>query len=571
MSSESVGAVGLNDYFSILRRQWVLVVVCLAVGLGGALAFLQLAPREYRATTAVLVTPTASDTANANQRAATINLDTEAQLVTATDTVSRAVKDLGLTASEARDLDQRVDVTVPPNTDILDIAYTGTTPVAAQRGSLAFAQAYLEQRHDSVQAGLAAQDRALQGRIDPVVAQLGQVLTAGATLPVGSPERARNNEQVTALNNQLAQLSIQQNQVRATIVSPGRIVTSPGLPSSPSSPNTMVTLAAGLILGLAAGAGLAAWRHRADDRIRRPEDLLRRTRVPVAAVLPTTLQEGEVALEQGLNANGRGYARLRNLVTTTLADSSRRVVVVAGARHGGGPVAVNLAASLARAGESVFLVCGDVFGNSSQALLGSTPSVGLAEVLAGEVDVDGAAQTVPEIPDMRVIGAGADPHRADALLQSRRVRYLIDELVKSGSYVVIEAPSMSDRPDAQTLGSVAELAVIVVEIGETDAGEVLDACEQFESMSTPVLGAVIARYGKDAEPEQPRRSARSFLDRADAAKESAPATSSPDAAAGEPGSEAVDPAAVEPVGDGQATPAVSGARPVSPGSNRPSR
>jgi hypothetical protein len=43
--------------------------------------------------------------------------------------------------------------------------------------------------------------------------------------------------------------------------------------------------------------------------------------------------------------------------------------------------------------------------------------------------------------------------------------------------------------------------VIVVELGQTGGGEVLDACAQFESMGTPVLGAVVARYGKDARPE----------------------------------------------------------------------
>ncbi len=87
--------------------------------------------------------------------------------------------------------------------------------------------------------------------------------------------------------------------------------------------------------------------------IRSPEDLFRRTGVPVTSVLSTRLHDGEVTVLQPLSADGRGYARLRNLVSTSLDESNRKVVLVAGVRRGGGPIAANLAASLARAGEEV--------------------------------------------------------------------------------------------------------------------------------------------------------------------------------------------------------------------------
>ena len=299
------------------------------------------------------------------------------------------------------------------------------------------------------------------------------------------------------MNNQLAGLGSQQNQVRAEVVNPGQISRQPGVPSAPSSPNRLVTLAGGFALGLLAGAAVALLRQRTDDVIRRPEDLIRRTRVPVAAVLSSTLHNGSVDILPPMSSDGRGYARLRNLVTTGLLQTNRPVVVVAGVRHGGGPVAANLAASLGRAGEEVYLLCADVFGTTATALLGGQPQAGLAEVLAGEIDVAAATHAVPGIPHLRVIGPGRDPDRADALLQTRSPRTLIDHLVRSASYVVIEAPATSDSPDAQTLANMADLAVLVVEVGKTAAREVLDACAQFESMGTPVLGAVAAHYGRD--------------------------------------------------------------------------
>ena len=190
------------------------------------------------------------------------------------------------------------------------------------------------------------------------------------------------------------------------------------------------------MLGALLGLGVAALRHRADDVIRTPDDLFRRTRVPVAAVLSTRLHPGQVNILKPLSADGRGYARLRNLVTTSLEESDRRVVLVAGVRRGGGPVAANLAASLARSGEQVYLVCADVFGPTATALLGRKGRPGLAEVLAGELPVDEAILTLDSVPNLRILTPGLDPDRADALLQTKGPRKLVDDLLGTATYVV---------------------------------------------------------------------------------------------------------------------------------------
>ena len=496
-SDDIANGANLGDYFVLLRRRWPSVLLCLLIGVAASIAYLFVAPKEYTAETAVLVTATLpSGTSSSTRTQDTINLDTEAQLVTATDTVAAAAKVLKVPDSGVADLVSNVGVTVPPNTDILDISYSGTSPADAQRGSKAFAQAYLDQRQAAAQSSLAAQDKALQQQIDAVNDALGKATATAAGLAPGTPDRARADQQANALSNELASLSNQQNQIKSATLTPGRIVTEPALPTSPSSPNRLIVLAAGVVLGLLVGLLVAMLRHRADDVVRRPEDVFRRTRLTVATVLNSRLHGGEVSLVEPLSADGRGYARLRNLVTTSLERSERRVVLVAGVKRGSGPVAANLAASLARAGEQVFLVCADVFGDTAGSLLGESPDAGLAEVLAGQQSVESVARTVPGIPTLRVLGAGGDPDRADALLQTRGPRQLVDRLLESATYVVLEAPATTESPDAQTLANVAELAVVVVEADATSAQDVLDACAQCESMSTPVLGAVYLRYGR---------------------------------------------------------------------------
>ncbi|MGZ4508591.1 MAG: hypothetical protein ACXVX0_15205, partial [Blastococcus sp.] len=67
-----------------------------------------------------------------------------------------------------------------------------------------------------------------------------------------------------------------------------------------------------------------------------------------------------------------------------------------------------------------------------------------------------------------------------------------------------------------TLASGAELAVLVVETGATNARDVVDACAQMESMGTPVLGAVMARYGRDSQRERSKGEAAVSADGAPA-------------------------------------------------------
>lgn len=507
MYSESTpSAMRLGDYLMLLRRQWVAVLLGLALGLSLAGGYLFVAPREYTSQTSVLVTETTTGASGTSNRTNTINLDTEARLVTSTETVTAAADLLDLPSDRVGELADRVMVTVPPNTEILTISVVGSTAGEAQDGAEAFAEAYLDARRATAEAVLDAEYEALQGRIDAVSGQLEDVIAAGSQLAAGSPERARNDQQAASLNSQLATLGSQQNEVRASALSPGRVVTRAVLPSSPSSPDIPVVLGIGIALGLLLGLGVATLRHRADDCIRTADDLARRTDVSVITLLDQPLRAGEVAIAPPTSPDARAYARLRNVVTAELQQGARRVVLVAGVHGGGGPVAANLATSLARAGEDVFLLCADAFGGTAETLTGGRPADGLAEVLAGEREVDEVARQLPGVPSLRVLGPGRDPDRADSLLQTRGPRKLVDRLLERAAYVVIEAPSTAGGTDAQSLADVAELAVIVVEAGRTTAREVTDAVYQFQSMHRSVLGAVLGRSTGDG-GAAPRRGA----------------------------------------------------------------
>src|SRR5690242_16494633 len=137
------------DYVGVLRRRWWIIVVAACLGLVGAFAYVTVAPKSYTATASVNVNPTAADQSNAvagsRTNGATVNLDTQAQVVTSTAVATLAGKTMNSPLTPYK-LSQQVSVTVPPNSSILNITCKASTPGDAATCANDFAKAYLQNR-----------------------------------------------------------------------------------------------------------------------------------------------------------------------------------------------------------------------------------------------------------------------------------------------------------------------------------------------------------------------------------------------------------------------------------------
>ena len=103
------------DYVGVLRRRWWIVLALTCVGIVGAFGYVTVAPKTYTATASVNVNPTAADQSNgvagSRTSGATVNLDTEAQVVTSTAVATLAGKTLHSTLTPYK-LAAQVNVTV---------------------------------------------------------------------------------------------------------------------------------------------------------------------------------------------------------------------------------------------------------------------------------------------------------------------------------------------------------------------------------------------------------------------------------------------------------------------------
>ena len=148
--AEAVNLI-LSGLGARLRRRWVIAGALTCAVAIGALGYTLIAPQGYAATAAVLAAPTATSRtqqtpAGAVVQMATVNLDTEAQLVTSA-TVTMLAAHLMHSSLLPTQLSSGVTVAVPPNSAVLNITCHAPTAAAAATCANAFAKAYVQTKN----------------------------------------------------------------------------------------------------------------------------------------------------------------------------------------------------------------------------------------------------------------------------------------------------------------------------------------------------------------------------------------------------------------------------------------
>ncbi|GAA0795923.1 tyrosine-protein kinase domain-containing protein [Spirilliplanes yamanashiensis] len=486
----------LSQYLGMLRRHWWILVLAVGIGAAGAVAFTGTQPKVYRSAASVLVSPAGTDTnASGGRTKGDINLDTEAQLVRST-AVANGAKQLLRSPLTADELAKPVSVEVPANTTVLVIAYTGDSPQGAQAAAHAFAEAYLRNRESSARAILDRDAAALQAKIKQLNALLTNINAQIARTDGDSPLRPNLESQRRTAQNQLDSNYAKLNELTTATITPGQIISDARMPDKPSSPNPTLNLATGVMAGLLLGLALALLRERLDRRIRTVADVRQRGRVPVLAALDERTAPRFDDVLQPYGPGGRIFNRLRNEVLASLGHGDQ-IIVVTGASRGTATtlVAANLATALARTGSDVVLIGAHLPDSMIDAaplarMLGVSATPGLSDLLAGRVSLGEAVQQAPRVPSLRVITTGGAATAA-GLMQSQRLRDTLGTLRRQCNFIVIEAPSTSSGADAQSLASLADAAILAVELRRARRPFLLDAAEQLRRVGTPLLGAVV--------------------------------------------------------------------------------
>ncbi len=144
--------------------------------------------------------------------------------------------------------------------------------------------------------------------------------------------------------------------------------------------------------------------------------------------------------------------------------------------------------------ESVLLVETNLRSPGIAKLIGlSNEETGLADVLAGEADLDSAIRSVGKgLPDVLPAGR-CDKSVIASLMNRQKLEWLMSELTNRYEYLIAETSPINYFPEGQIVASLSDGVVMAIKAGVTSRESVALASKKIESAGGHLIGAVLNR------------------------------------------------------------------------------
>jgi tyrosine-protein kinase len=508
------GSTGLERYFRVIRERLGLIAIVTATTTVLAAAYLGVATEKYSAEADLLVIPASRDDTALNglplireSSDPTRDVETASRLVKSRNVAKVVKADLGLDQSEDSLLSQ-VNAEPVAQSNIVAVSASADSPDLARDIANGFADGVVTQRDKVVRAEAEKQITGLR-------TQLQKASDTGETT------------NATALASAIAELQ--------SVVEGGdptlSVETRADAPSSPYAPRPMLTLFAGFFAGLILGIGGAFGMSALDPRLRREEQLRELYSLPILARVPKEKRAPTFTLGKrrfGIGPRERERRALppgelsaatlesfRTLRTMLAAqrrdDGNSRSILVTGPSPSEGKTttAINLASSLALAGNRVILIEADFRRPTVGEALGVRARVGIGDVLLGNVALEDALVLAPPFGDnlCALLVDRADDWLAE-VLSLPAAQALLEDAKRLADYVVLDSPPLTQVIDAMPLARQVDDVVLVTRLGSSNLTQLVHLGDLLEQNSIRPAGFVVVGGATPEESSYPHKAQR---------------------------------------------------------------
>jgi capsular exopolysaccharide synthesis family protein len=267
-----------------------------------------------------------------------------------------------------------------------------------------------------------------------------------------------------------------------TVVDPGRV------PDKPKTPNVPIYLAIALVAGVFTGGSMSLLMDTMDDKIQDIDELQLQYGLPLLGIVPFAKKiKGGRQLEAESSASPFSEA-VRGLRTSLMLSKSGappKVVLVTSAVQGEGKstLSKSLAVLVAKQGRRVLLVEADLRRPQMHEYTGMTGTGGLSVALSTQEDGEnglGASLSLNEVATLTLLPAGPIPPDPAELLDSARMRCLVQAWREQFDLVILDGPPALPVTDALALAGMADTTILVARSGLTARSSLRRACQLLE-------------------------------------------------------------------------------------------
>lgn len=432
--------MGIVDYFAIVRKRWISVLLMVVLGAGVAAAGSYASTPVYSAGARIYVsTQVATGSVNELVQGSNFSrqqVESYGGLATTQIVLAPAAAALGGGVTAAQ-LAGSVTADVASDTSLITISATSTDAELAARSANAVADSFKKVIEDI--------ESPEDGSVSPVKVTVAQ---------------------------------------RAST------------PGAPFKPKPQQDIALGILVGLGLGVAAAVIRERLDTAVRTEADVRRIVPAPVLGNIHREVKQAAssiVMLDDPLSVRAEAYRQLRTNLQFVAAGKAVRSVVVTSSvpSEGKSTTSANLAASVAEGGARVLLIEGDLRRPRLAEVLGLVAGAGLTDVLVGRAEVDDVLQPWGRTGRLDALLSGPVPPNPSELLGSDVLRELLGRLEDQYDLVVVDAPPLLPVTDAAVLSTITGGALVVVGAQRVTEHDLERALSLLSGVSARILGVVM--------------------------------------------------------------------------------
>lgn len=276
-------------------------------------------------------------------------------------------------------------------------------------------------------------------------------------------------------------------------------------PPYTSSPKKKIDLGAGLLAGLIIGVLAALGRDRIDNRIWDESDIGALTALGTIPFDKSAEKTRSPLIADWLEGTPRteAFRQLRTALQFVDVDHPMRLITVTSstAAEGKTGVSSNLAVVFAEAGHRVLLIDADLRRPAVAHYFGIDGSVGLTNVLAGQVQVDEAIHAWGH-RQMSVLPSGSTPPNPSELLGSERMVRLLADLKEQYDVIIVDTPPLLPVTDAALMAANSDGVLLLARHGKTRRNELERTAQALIGVDAKIIGVVLNRVPRRSRQEE---------------------------------------------------------------------
>ncbi len=330
-------------------------------------------------------------------------------------------------------------------------------------------------------------------------------------LPQGMIELARlqrdvmiNEELFLAVSRQYAEMSV----LKQSQYGFGRIIDTGLVSGTPVSPNKILILIFGIMLGSIAASCMIIFKEFTDNSIN-SLDQLKLLNMPLLTAVPVidkvpkrkrkkfsngegTVPDGLVLYRERSSIASESVRRLKTNLTYQYGDNPPKTIDVTSAEKGDGKsmIVSNLGIAFAEDGYKTVIIDTDFRRPNLHNYFGMDRKNGLIDYLNGSIALRELVRDT-DYSKLKIITSGSNTHQPESIANSKDFRKFLEKMEEVFDVVIFDTPPFGIISDSAALLKIADANIMVSKYRKTNRAVFLKTLEELERINANVNGIVL--------------------------------------------------------------------------------